>query len=79
MVNIELREQTAERISAQAEAKGLSVAEFLEQLVPATDIGVASPTRLKTDDLIEAIEEASFDGGVLPADFSRADLYRDHD
>jgi hypothetical protein len=74
MISIQVDEHTAEMIEQQARAKGLSVADFLRSLVPLP----SSTVRPNWDDIEGQIMALSTAGPVLPADFSRADIYRDH-
>lgn len=54
----------------------MSVAEFLRSLAVR---GVATGPRTSAADFDEKLESLLFDGPTLPADFSRSDLFRDHD
>lgn len=75
MVTIQLDDTTAQALERQAQNAGMTLVEFLRSLVP------PSPPRLRTNwDQIESeITALSTPGPTLPDDFSRADIYRDHD
>ena len=76
MQRIELDDQTADKLATQASALGLTIAEYLKTLVPPTPIGQA-PVSL--EELDAELEELSLDLPTLPGDFSRADIYDEHD
>jgi hypothetical protein len=75
MVAIQIDEQTAATLKRQAKDAGLSVADYVRTLVPST----AAPTRLSGDEIEAAMIAHSTPGPSLPADFSRGDIYSDHD
>jgi hypothetical protein len=76
MVNIQLQESVAAALAAQAEQQGLSLQEYLARLAN----GAEKPaTQMSADELARQLEELSLDVPPLPADFSRADIYLDHD
>ena len=77
MAAIQVDEQTAAAISAKAAAQGVSVAELLRQWVggPPTE----PKPRLTDEEFDRMFEELSGDAPPLPEDFSRADIYLDHD
>lgn len=76
MTSIQLEESTARAITAIATARNMTVEEYLRSLVandmPLLDNG--SP-----DEFERALAPLLFDGPTLPADFSRAEIYADHD
>ena len=75
MVSIQVDEQTAKALHAAADVAGVSLADFIRSLV------VARPTaapQMPWEMLEREIIELSVDGS-LPNDFSRADMYTDHD
>ena len=75
MITIQIDEATADGLARQARDKGMSVADYLRTLVPSKD---ATP-RQDWDELEQEILALSTDGPSLPEDFSRADIYADHD
>jgi hypothetical protein len=75
MVTIQIDDQTAEGLERHARSAGLSVADYLRTLVPAPNRN----SRPSWDELEQQFLALSAAGGTLPADFSRADIYGDHD
>lgn len=75
MVSIQVDEVIAEAIEKQARDAGVSVSEYLRLLVPLTEIQV----RPSWEEIEQEIVSLSSDDGFLPDDFSRADIYNDHD
>lgn len=75
MISIQIDEITAEGLERNASSVGLSITDYLRSLVnPPT----ADP-RLSWDELESQFVSLSTDSPSLPADFSRADIYMDHD
>jgi hypothetical protein len=77
MATIELDPHTADRLQALAAASGMTADAYLKLLLPVTANG--TPPRLSLTELDSLLRENSFDGPTLPADFSRADIYDEHD
>ena len=76
MVNIQLQDSVAAALSAHANEQGLSLEAFLAQIAATT----AHPKQpINFDEWERELDELSFDAPPLPADFSRADIYLDHD
>jgi len=75
MVTIQVDEHTAELISTLAKERGVSTAEYLRNLLVSPDSKTA---KLPADQFIDQVEQLSVDGPSLPADFSRADIYGEH-
>jgi hypothetical protein len=75
MASFQLDEHTAKQIEEQAQARGISVVEYLQSLMPSPTQG-ARPT---WDEIEREIVALSMAGAGLPAEFSRADIYHDHD
>lgn len=50
---------------------------YLKLLLPASSNGPRA--RLSLSELDALLSENSFEGSTLPADFSRADIYDEHD
>ena len=77
MVSIQLQDSVAAALSAQAAALGLSLEQYLSQLA---DSGTAlNGPRLTADEFLQQLDVLALDVPPLPADFSRADIYLDHD
>jgi hypothetical protein len=74
MVSIQIDEQTAKALESAAKAVGVSVNDLLKTLVPS----VESISIGNWESLEKELLSLSVDGGI-PVDFSRADLYSDHD
>lgn len=75
MVSIEIDEQVAASLRDQAERSGMSVSEYLRELLP-----VSEPNpRPSWEEIEREIVSLSSNDGALPIDFSRADMYDDHD
>ena len=75
---IEVDERVAAALRAQAQSRDLPLSEFLHHLAAgATPLN--SPALLSDAEWHQALDEVSSDLPVLPADFSRADIYLDHD
>jgi hypothetical protein len=75
MVTIQIDEKTAEVLERQARSAGLSLAEYVRTLVPTSTTAV----RPSWDELESEILALSTPAPTLRADFSRADIYGDHD
>ncbi|MBI2824915.1 MAG: hypothetical protein HYX69_09545 [Planctomycetia bacterium] len=79
MANLKLDDKTAEFLLAGARAQGLSVDEFIQLLLRQQQCGgVRSPT-LSAEDFDRLLDSEVTDTPGLPVDFSRADIYADHD
>ena len=76
MTTIQVDEDTAKVLTEMATAHHMTVAGFLRSLAAR---GVATRPGASAADFDEELDTLLFDGPTLPADFSRADLYRDHD
>jgi hypothetical protein len=75
---IEVDEKVAAALRAQAELRHIPVSTFLQHLIQ-LNVPIPGAEPLNNDDWDRAIDEVSGDFPVLPADFSRADIYSDHD
>ena len=78
MTSIELEDRTAEDLRAQAKARNLPLDVYLKQIAEA-----ATPLNLtrslSADDFDHLLDALAGDHPPLPAFFSRADVYEDHD
>ena len=74
---IEVDMETAQRLTAQAAALGVSAGEYLRAIVPA--VVTNGNTDVSIDDLDAELDRLTLKLPTLPADFSRADIYDDHD
>jgi hypothetical protein len=75
---IEVDEKVAALLRAQAEARQMPVADLLRQLTKHI-APIANVSLLSEKEWNEAVESVSDNLPVLPDDFSRADIYKDHD
>ena len=78
---IEVTEETAEMLRAKAAAHRLSLDAYLRTLVE-KDVGpepAPRPTLEEFDRDMDALAAGCEELPVLPRDFSRADIYADHD
>jgi hypothetical protein len=76
MVSIQLQDSVAAALSDQAHKQGLSLEAFLAQIASKSD---QPKLPIDFDEWERELDELSFDAPPLPADFSRADIYLDHD
>ena len=68
------------RLQAEAHARGEDVETVVvDALLERFGQAIANPGRLSAEDLDLALSELAFDGPSLPANFSRAEIYSDHD
>lgn len=75
MVTIQLDDHTAEALERQAQSVGMNLVQYLQSLVPMT----TPPARVSWEEIERQISAISTAGPALPDDFSRADIYQDHD
>ena len=78
---IEIEQQTAEILRAKAEASGLSLDAYLRLLAERGTLSCqnAVMTAAEIDLVLDEMSRDSEDKQSLPADFSREDIYFDHD
>lgn len=77
MPQIDVDNETAQRVAVQAAAHGLSPGEYLRKVLPA-DPGDSAPVH-SIDELDAELESLASKLPTLPEDFSRADIYDDRD
>ena len=77
MVNIQLQDSVAAALTARAQAEGLSLEAYLEQLAKAGSPAVVP--KLSGEELSRLLDEASVAGPPSETSYSRADIYLDHD
>lgn len=77
MPQIEVDNETAQRVAVQAAAQGLSPGEYLRAVVPAAPVDGSAV--LPLDELDAELESLALRLPTLPENFSRADIYDDHD
>jgi hypothetical protein len=76
MTTIQVDEDTANVLTQLATVHHMSVPELLRTLA---ERGSAARPSASAVDFDQELDSLLFDGPTLPADFSRADFYRDHD
>jgi hypothetical protein len=76
MVSIQLQDSVAAALAAQAQAEGLSLEAYLEQLAAAGTPAVVA--RLTGEELMRLLDEASIAGPTPNCTYTRADIYFDH-
>ncbi len=81
----EIKPETAEKLAAEAEARGLSIDEYLKSLLPPESNpqnGGKRPNEMSVAEINRVLDELS-EGTEhlppLPSNFSREDIYSDHD
>jgi hypothetical protein len=78
MISIELEDQTAEALRAQARARNLPLNSYLKQIAnAATPLNPSAGVPAEDFDLL--LDSLAGNHPPLPAAFSRADIYIDHD
>ncbi len=85
-MTVKLEDQTAKMLQAQAAARNMPLDSYLRALADNSDmilgLSAKSPHKLTQSEFAQWLKDVAFDvPGVppLPADFSRADIYNDHD
>lgn len=77
MATVEIDARTAEKLSSLAAANGMTVEEYLKSVFSATHHDVAK--RMSMEEVEKFLDDNVFQGPSLPLDFSRADIYDEHD
>jgi hypothetical protein len=80
MTRIEVEQDTAERLAKKAKSTGISVDSLLRDLLDTTDLTPRAAVTLEEfDRILDELTAGPQDLPPLPADFSSADIYLDHD
>jgi len=79
MASLPVDNQTAELVLMRAAAEGVSVDALLQRLLATEFVQPSTPDRMSIEDFEAFLEQEATDGPSLPDDFSRADIYLDHD
>lgn len=79
MASLDLDDNTVEALRMRAAEAGVSVEELLHRLLASEAAAVGHAPQLSVDQFNQLIEQEASDTPGLPADFSRADIYADHD
>ena len=77
MASVILDENTVDELRTAAAASGMTVDAYVKLLL-AGGATVAAP-RLSWNEVESLLDQQAFDGPTLPSDFSRADIYDEHD
>jgi hypothetical protein len=80
-MTIEIDERTAQALEAQAKARGLPLDVYLSVLAGGKDADLEwrQPSLEELNRALDELSADAIDAPSLPADFSRADIYHDHD
>jgi hypothetical protein len=78
MAVIEIQDQLAKALRAHADIRDMTLEDFLLRIVE-TVAPINSTSEFSEDEFDRILAEASSEPPVLPHDFSRANLYDDHD
>jgi hypothetical protein len=78
MASLKLNDATVESLRARAAAEGVSLEELVERLLRQAPAESAMP-RISVEDFDNLLDQEATDTPGLPPDFSRADIYVDHD
>ncbi len=70
--------EPAEQLVAQARAHGLSVDEYLKDILPDTNRHPEQLSSAEVDQILDELAEGSEHLPALPPNFSREDIYADH-
>ena len=79
MTTIELDEKIAQALAEAARSHGMTVQEFVRSHVMGEQNGIHAPDAPADVDFDSELDGLIFSGPTLPADFSRADIYSDHE
>ena len=79
MTTIEIEQRTAEMLKAKAEANGLSLDDYLRLLAEGEAPPVAALDATEIDRILDELAQGGEDLSPLPMNFSREDIYFDHD
>jgi hypothetical protein len=77
MATVVLDEHTVNELRAQAAASGMTVDAYVKLLL--TGGATVTASRLSWNEVESILDQQAFDGPTLPSDFSRADIYDEHD
>jgi hypothetical protein len=78
-ISVNIDEATHRQLREKAERHGLSLGEYLARLAASESMVEVRGEHEATLDFDAELQSLLFSGPVLPADFSRADIYADHD
>jgi len=78
MTTIEIEQRTAEMLKAKAEASGVSLDDYLRLLAEGEVPPVAALDATEIDRILDELAQGGEDLSPLLRDFSREDIYFDH-
>ena len=79
MTTIELDEKIAQALADAARSHGMTVQEFVRSHLVGERNGIHASDAPSDVDFDLELDGLLFSGPTLPADFSRADIYSDHE
>ena len=79
MTTIELDEKIAQALEEAARSHGMTVQEYVRLHVVGERNGIHASDAPSNVDFDSELDGLLFSGPTLPADFSRADIYSDHE
>ena len=78
-INIDLKPETEERLQALADARGVSVDEYLKSLIGVVDGEAVAVSLAEFEADLEAFASGTEHLPPAPITYSREDIYFDHD
>jgi hypothetical protein len=75
VLNEQIAPEIVQAIIAQATARGLSINDFLREVLGLTNGAQPAPQEATDDEFMKAMESMAEDVPPLPRDFSREDIY----
>jgi hypothetical protein len=79
MATIEIEQRTAEMLKVKAGANGLSLDDYLRRLAEGEAPPVAALDATEIDRILDELAQGGEDRVPLPENFSREEIYFDHD
>jgi negative regulator of replication initiation len=79
MTTIEIDQRTAKLLQAKAAASGLSLDDYLRRLAESEAPLATAPDAAETDRILDELAQGGENLALLPVDFSREDIYANHD
>ena len=82
MISLNIDDKTIEKLNALAAEQGMTLERFLQSLAQQQSLaqkGTEAKSVMTSEELENELKPLLFHGPSLPSDFSRADIYFDHD
>lgn len=76
MISLNIDDKTIEKLNALAAEQGMTLERFLQSLAQQR---TEAKSVMTSEELEKELKPLLFHGPSLPSDFSRADIYADHD